>query len=428
MALTDKLTNIANAIREKGGTTDKLTLDAMPNAIAALSTGGSGEDLVPETIEIKYGAYKFMGDDLKWLRKNYADRIVTNLESNNQYMFAVANNDEDSIGFKLHMRGSNVSAEYMFFEANFYPKEEEIADLKLFNVKSMYRNNRSCGKIPSMTFINNHSMSSDCSYLFSGCNASEIGELVNFYPTQNIECFFERMPCLRHCPVFVNPDLSKMRVSAYKSFSSFAINCYSLRDIDANLLAEYYTDKVTNANSHPFNKMFKNCACIDEVNGIVPITATLTSNTFTEAFQYTYRLKNLTFALQEDGTPYTVNWKNQTIDLSTYTGWAGYSSSVEQITGYNSGITADDEDNDWSNNPNYWSRQFMNSRFNHDSAVNLINSLPDTSAYIKANGGTNTVKFYTNAGSATPGGGVNALTEEEIAVAAAKGWTISYGV
>jgi hypothetical protein len=36
MALTDKLTSIANAIREKGGTTDKLTLAQMPDAIAAI--------------------------------------------------------------------------------------------------------------------------------------------------------------------------------------------------------------------------------------------------------------------------------------------------------------------------------------------------------------------------------------------------------
>ena len=42
MALTDKLTNIANAIREKTGGSDLLTLDEMANAISSIESGGSG--------------------------------------------------------------------------------------------------------------------------------------------------------------------------------------------------------------------------------------------------------------------------------------------------------------------------------------------------------------------------------------------------
>jgi hypothetical protein len=60
------------------------------------------------------------------------------------------------------------------------------------------------------------------------------------------------------------------------------------------------------------------------------------------------------------------------------------------------------------------------SRYNHDSAVETINSLPDTSAY-----GTNTIKFKGASGALTDGGAINTLTEEEIAVAAAKGWTVT---
>ena len=40
MALTSKLTNIADAIREKTGSTDALTLDAMAEAIAGIESGG----------------------------------------------------------------------------------------------------------------------------------------------------------------------------------------------------------------------------------------------------------------------------------------------------------------------------------------------------------------------------------------------------
>ena len=175
--------------------------------------------------------------------------------------------------------------------------------------------------------------------------------------------------------------------------------------------------------------MFNNCSSLDEINKLGVLSgSTLTSNMFAYTFVNCHRLKKITFNLNEDGTPIVAKWKNQTIDLTKYVGWAGEASATSKILNYNSGITAEDEDNDWSNNPNYWSKQFANSRFNHDSAVELINSLPDTSAYLATQtSGTNSVKFYTNAGINTPGGSVNDLTEEEIAVAAAKGWTIAYG-
>ena len=40
MALTDKLTAIANAIRSKTGKTETMTLDQMPTEIEAISGGG----------------------------------------------------------------------------------------------------------------------------------------------------------------------------------------------------------------------------------------------------------------------------------------------------------------------------------------------------------------------------------------------------
>ena len=55
-----------------------------------------------------------------------------------------------------------------------------------------------------------------------------------------------------------------------------------------------------------------------------------------------------------------------------------------------------------------------------------INCLPDTAAYLASAGGTNTIKFKGGAGSSTDGGAINTMTEEEIAVAAAKGWTVTF--
>ncbi len=57
MALTDKLTAIANAIREKGGTSEPLTLDQMAAAITAIEAGGG--------VAITSGSFTLSADSAK---------------------------------------------------------------------------------------------------------------------------------------------------------------------------------------------------------------------------------------------------------------------------------------------------------------------------------------------------------------------------
>ena len=169
--------------------------------------------------------------------------------------------------------------------------------------------------------------------------------------------------------------------------------------------------------------MCSGCYVLDEITSLaVNTTVTYTSNVFDSIVNMCYRLKNFTF---EAGK--TVNWRNQTIDLTR----VGY--GLNDNHALSAGIPTskrvyDDatyqalkDDPDWYAN----SMAMAYSRYNHDSAVATINSLPDTSAYLAANGGSNTIKFKGAAGSATDGGAINTLTEEEIAVATAKGWTVT---
>jgi len=55
-------------------------------------------------------------------------------------------------------------------------------------------------------------------------------------------------------------------------------------------------------------------------------------------------------------------------------------------------------------------------------ALETIASLPDVSS----SSTNNTIIFYGNAGKLTDGGAINTMTAEEIAVATAKGWTVSF--
>ena len=207
--------------------------------------------------------------------------------------------------------------------------------------------------------------------------------------------------------------------------------CYSLRSIPMNIIKSG-NPYIYHSYSY-FASGFDHCTSLDElINLPIPyIKATWTSNAFSNTFTYCFRLKNAIFALQEDGTPYVVNWKSQTIDFSNCVGYVYSEFYKANILNYNSGITADKEvTNDATyqalkNDPDWFTTDVAYSRYNHDSAVATINSLPDTSAYLATAGGTNTIKFKGAAGSATDGGAINTLTEEEIAVATAKGWTVT---
>jgi hypothetical protein len=153
-----------------------------------------------------------------------------------------------------------------------------------------------------------------------------------------------------------------------------------------------------------------------------------TSNMFNNTFRDCYRLKRVTFETTEDGSPIVTKWKAQVIDLTSN---VGYAAGTSYIINYNSGITSDKLVKDdatyqaLKNDSDWFAIKVEYSRYNHDSAVETINSLPDTSAYLATAGGTNTIKFKKASGEKTDGGAINTLTEEEIAVATAKGWTVS---
>lgn len=162
---------------------------------------------------------------------------------------------------------------------------------------------------------------------------------------------------------------------------------------------------------------------------------------------FTNRAKKITFATKTDGTPYTVKWAGITLSL---TNEIGYTTAERYILDYSSihGITREKKVSDAAtyealkNDPDYYvysnaSQSYdgkvvyvglLYSRYNHTSAVETINSLPDCSAYCAEKNSTNTIKFKKYSGALTDGGGINTLTAEEIAVATNKGWTVSFVV
>lgn len=270
----------------------------------------------------------------------------------------------------------------------------------------------------------------DATYMFSSCKNLLSIPKINNCKVSGMNSIFQGSYTIRHIPEDIDTwfDWSYMEssTSAYScSRANTFYGCTSLRSIPMEFL-NHGNPNASYSNSI-YTGCFNGCCVLDEVIGLPfpHLKAAWTSNAFNNAFNNCSRLKDLTFAVQEDGTPYTVKWKTQTISLNSYIGYLSTSDKYK-ITQYNSGITADKEVTDdvsyqaLKNDPDWFTTKEEYSRYNHDSAVATINSLPDSSAY-----GTNTIKFKGAAGSKTDGGAINTLTEAEIAVAAAKGWTVT---
>lgn len=410
MALTDKLTAIGNAIRNKTGGTELLTLDAMPTEIEGIKTGGTVEALditangtytapegvdgySPITVNVPQDgsppdeafvisgdcSYRFAFNGWNWFLKTYKNQIITQDISTATYIFFAATNLEE-IPIQLNFNGSRNRIERMF---------------------------GNCYSLRTIPKINNCQPNA-MDYLFYGCY-----RLRNL--PEGIESYFDWS------------YIDSLSIQYGYAQNNMFTDCKSLRSIPMGFLN--HGSKNTAYSQCIYYSAFNGCYVLDEIVGL-PFPhkdAKWTSNTFSSTFNHCYRLKNMTFALS-DGQPYVMQWKSQTIDL---TGKGIVAGRVNDIISYNSGITADKEVKDdatyqaLKDDPDWFTTMIVYSRYNHDSAVATINSLPDTSAYLATAGGTNTIKFTGASGRDTDGGAINTLTEEEIAVAAAKGWTVT---
>lgn len=378
MALTDKLSAIGTAIREKTGGSDLLTLDAMPEAIRGIS-GGGGE----------------------------VEPIVLSGSCANVCSGMLA-------GKYIDLHGDTITTQNLTDISNMF-----------YNCKA------SC--IPFELNMNTGSGAHYCHSAFSSCDVKNIPIINNLVPYK-LESMFYSAKYIREIPeeVYSTWDWSYLdsQTNAYSGYQNKLFNgCSSLRRLPMGML-EHGNPNI-NYGYCIYNGMAYYCSSLDEIVDLPnPHTNVIwTSDAFGACFYYTDRLKRLTFKMP-NGMPYVVKWKNQQIRLE-YTGYCSMGNAYG-VLNYNSGITADKEVYDdatyqaLKDDPDWFTKDKAYSRYNHDSAVETINSLPDASAYLSSAGGNNTIKFKGDAGAATDGGAINTLTEEEIAVAAARGWTVSF--
>lgn len=413
----DSLKAIGNAIRGKNGETTTYKPAEMAAAITAIS-GGDGltqEDLTFTNEQLSY----IITPNTNYLQKYYDKmKFVPNTISNTTFLdfgqFAQDRAASDLSKIIIDCNGINIFyGQYMFSITNVQklPKIINASDNLVLGTTYMFVNgNNNLTENEILRFISNFSSLSN--YIHRGTSTTTCYPFIFNGSFDNVLDFSQ-------C-ILKNNEIKHNEYS-YKKFEYY------------DGLQSFYASYIKSLNNIylPYDQTKLN---ITDNKNLVP--------------QYLYCVNSITFET-DNGTPYTVRMKNQTIELQTegYYNY-GYNNNFkkaaqgywkeENNVGYNATTLEQLKQNysalknreDWfiatnvRENNIYCAIYF--SRYNHDSAVETINSLPDTSAYLATAGGTNTIKFRGEAGKYTDGGAINTLTEEEIAVATAKGWTVSF--
>lgn len=377
------ITAIANAIRTKDGTSAPILVSDFAPRILAIPTSKSSAVTLPPAVY-----YPFAGA----LIKAYVDNEIVDPDEINMTqiynaygtLFKYCLLDTMPAGWANIGNGGNVYG-VSFEEANWLKTIPEVTGGATIRVSypAVFKNDNRLWYIDPNT---NWTVQSTGSV-----NYSEM-----FY-----NCY-----CLKSIPqVLLNETFGKSNgVSNGGAFS----NCQNLRSL---VLPNYYYD----GNNYNLNMV--------KYGG-------------NYVFQYLVKLSSLTFS----------NFGNTLIfDTRTAGSYGAISIYLDTCIGYGlAGMISvdptlvDDEGLIWDpnlrvtdsasyatlkNNPRYWTTSAAYSHYNHDSAVETINSLPDL---ISLNYNYSaTISFKGASGSSTDAGAINTMTAAEIAVATNKGWTVA---
>lgn len=402
MALTNKLTNIADAIRTKTGSSATMTLDEMAAAIGNIEGGGAEPILESITIS-ENGTYT--PDE--------------NIDGYNEVIVNVESSGGDDIPDSEKVVTGNLNYKYYADNWTWFLEKNK-------------------GKI-SIGHI------TGLSHIFDGCtNLSYIPDIEAQKPSSStkIDYLFSECNSIKEIPIsWEDLDFGYLNNSTSMGNNLF-YKCYSLKHISPKITRQLFC-KATTPTSSPYGYTFGSCINLREVLNLGVPTGVISngSSLYNTTFSGCFNLNRMTFDTNDDGTAKTASFKSATLDLTNI---ATRATNVNLMIEYGSDLNYQIYDDEtyalYKNHPEAWSSGghlvedsddnmvlfdanvvLRYARYNHDSAVETINSLPDTSAY-----GTNTIKFKGEAGSATDGGAINTMTADEIAVAAAKGWTVTF--
>jgi hypothetical protein len=204
--------------------------------------------------------------------------------------------------------------------------------------------------------------------------------------------------------------------------------CYGLRKPDLRYIKRIGEFTSGSNGYSPYWNFVTYCSCMDEVVDIPVIDCPKIKEYSVINVSGLRRVKRFTFEVNDDGSPKKVKWSGVNLNTTEF-GFGAYDAYL-----YNDDFTQEDIINNNAdyernkNNPNACPNSRAFSRYTLISAIETINTLPDTSEFLKETGYKNTIRFSSSSGASTDEGAIENLPNDIAALAISKGWTVEFGM
>lgn len=378
MALTDKLTAIGDAVRGKTGESEKLTLDGiaekirtMPAPMQKITISGNISGLFSEG---------FM-----------------NLYNNGLKDYIEFKDVQTCVGLVPYV--DNLDSAYSTLTIN------RVKDLS--NITINFKENK---------VANSTNMFGYAVFL------EKLPKLINFSPN-SLHHFFENCEHLKEIPEDFYKD---WEIPSFINQNAMLCHCRNLRKAPIGLFKKLQ-DKNYDRHYDCYSYVcFSDCQKLPEVLNF-PFPNHTPYNSWADPFEQfllnTYSLSRFTFEPEATGVVHEI-YSNITLDFTKAVGYTdGYWPTEFFIS--DKRISDAETYAKLKDNPESWTSRLEYCKYNKTSAVETINSLPVVQKASSTDNNTFIIKFKGGAGSATDGGAINTMTQEEIAVATSKGWTVT---